>query len=593
MKPYFIQTVAFLFVLFFIGCGEEFIYRAPQGSIDQHALANEQGLDLVVTSAYAGIISRPDGTNTPGWGSGPHNWLYAGVYGGDANKGSSSGDQPTMNDIEMYNILPTNKWLTEKFKWVYNGVRRANIGIGTVILAEGKAPQEFLKNKNGELHFLRAYFYFEGIKMFGSYIPWIDETITDPNPRVHNDIDIYPNVLADLDIAIENLPAVQDKPGRANSWAAKTLKAKVLMQQGNLTAAKPILQDVYNNGVTASGEKYGLEESLDNNWNIDTENGKESIFAAQYAYERENANNEMALTHIGGRGPGGCCNFYKPSSELANSFKVDNRGLPFLDKSYRKPPFVSQLDESDNAPYPSLNNNIPVDPRLDFAIGRFGIPYKDWGLPPRSWAGSVSNGGMFLTKKHIFHQRHNGTLAGDINPNVGSGSAMNYQILSFRDVILLLAECYANDGELSMAMNLVNEIRERAGNEANLVRFSEMDDPARVGELAADYRVSPYPKTHPTFSNKEECIKAVRMERKLELAMEGHRWFDLVRWGGNYMSNELEEYVTFEANFLNKFKIASKLPATHTMFPMPAEVLEVIGDDEEGNPYVVQRDPWK
>lgn len=593
MKLIKINISVIILVIILSSCGEDFIYKAPQGSIDQTALANEQGIDLIVNSAYAGIISRPDGTNKPGWGAGPHNWLYSGVYGGDANKGSSSGDQPTMNDIEMYNVLPSNQWLTEKFRWVYNGVKRSNIGIETVLMAEDNVSDDFLENKIGELHFLRAYFYFEGVKMFGSFIPWIDETNKDPNPKVYNNIDIYPNILSDLDIAIENLQSVQNKPGRANSWAAKTLKAKVLMQKGDLAAAKPILKDIYENGVTARGEKYGLEDALDNNWNIDTENGKESIFAAQYSFERENANNEMALTHIGGRGPGGCCNFYKPSNELANSYKVDANGLPFLDKSYRTPPFVAEVDDSDNAPYPSFNNDIPVDPRLDFTVGRFGIPYKDWGLPPTAWSGSVSNGGFFLPKKHIFHQKHNGTLGGDINPNVGSGSAMNYQILSFRDVILLYAECLANDGELAQAMGLVNEIRVRAGNEVNFIRFSEQDNPARVGQLAADYKVAPYPNTHPAFSDKEVCISAVRMERKLELAMEGQRWFDLVRWGGNYMSSALEEYTQFESNFIDKFKLASKLPATHTMFPMPAEQLDIIGSDEEGNPYIVQQDPWK
>ena len=176
------------------------------------------------------------------------------------------------------------------------------------------------------------------------------------------------------------------------------------MQKGDMTAAKPILKDVIENGKTSNGLKYGLEDNLNNNWSALTENGKESIFAVQFSNDTEdNGNSGMSLCYPHNSGPGGCCGFYQPSYELANSFKVDANGLPLLDNSYRNGTSVSYVNPSttDGAPI-SLNSNDPVDPRLDFAIGRYGIPYKDWGLPKNDWVRNPVNGGIFLPKKHVY-----------------------------------------------------------------------------------------------------------------------------------------------------------------------------------------------
>ena len=127
--------------------------------------------------------------------------------------------------------------------------------------------------------------------MFGVYLPYIDETNQENDPKVHNDKDIYSLVVADVDDAIANLsddPKVVGEVGRANKSAAKALKAKILMWHGDLAEAQPILADVLTNGVTSKGMAYGLEDDLDNNFNALTENGKESVFAVQYSNAAEN-----------------------------------------------------------------------------------------------------------------------------------------------------------------------------------------------------------------------------------------------------------------------------------------------------------------
>ena len=129
------------------------------------------------------------------------------------------------------------------------------------------------------------------MRVFGVYLPYIDETNQENDPKVHNDKDIYSLVVADVDDAIANLsddPKVVGEVGRANKSAAKALKAKILMWHGDLAEAQPILADVLTNGVTSKGMAYGLEDDLDNNFNALTENGKESVFAVQYSNAAEN-----------------------------------------------------------------------------------------------------------------------------------------------------------------------------------------------------------------------------------------------------------------------------------------------------------------
>ena len=584
MKYKYIVALSFLTFMSLGSCGEDFLYKAPQGSIDENALTNANGVDLLVTNAYANLTEND-------WGASVFNWTFGGMYGGDANKGSDANDQSVLNTMELYTTLASNGYIDQKWRWVYKGVKRANKAI-QVMANVTDMPEAVRKSRTGELKFLRALFYFEGIKVFGPFIPWVDEAITENNPLIHNDKDIYLNVLADLDDAIANLPNTQDTPGRVNVWAAKALKAKILMQKGDMAAAKPILKDVIENGKTSNGLAYGLEDDLDANFSSYTDNGKESIFAVQFSVDTNNNGNvgmSLCYPHGGSGAPGGCCGFYQPSNELANSFKVDANGLPLLDNSYRNGDPVSYRNPSTEASAPlALNNNqIPVDPRLDFAIGRFGIPYKDWGTPKNGWVRDAANGGIYLPKKHVYSKAEEeaGLASGGFSDGWAPGSAMNLQYLSLRDCILLYAECLANDGELSQAMNQVNKIRTRAGLEPNIIKIN--------GVPAANYKIATYPTTHAAFTDKATCIKAVRMERKLELAMEGQRWFDLSRWGGEYMAGAVKDYIDFEKKYLAKFATASYLPAAKTMFPIPDVQIQTMGNDESGKPYLTQPAPWK
>ncbi|MDD2953753.1 MAG: RagB/SusD family nutrient uptake outer membrane protein [Parabacteroides sp.] len=564
-------------------CGEDFLYKAPQGSIDQAALTNAQGAELLVVNAYAYLTDSQGYENM-------FNWVFGGVYGGDANKGSDTNDQSVLNSVETYAISPSNDYLLVKWKQAFYGTKRCNLAIE--VLNDVTDMDEATKqHRIAEMRFLRAMYLFEGVKMFSSKgMPYINEAIasSENDPKVYNGTDIYPDLLADCDAAIEILKETPDEVARPSKTAAKALKAKILMMQGDMASAKPILADIINNGLSPKGAKLALQDDLNANFSAITENGKESIFEVQFSVgANNNGNYGFCLNYPHNSGPGGCCGFDQPSYELVNSFQVDANGLPYLNGEYRSMNSVTNRKDLDDA----LSENDPsiaIDPRLDFAIGRFGIPYKDWGLPAKDWVRDVNNGGVFMPKKHVFskEEQDNGLAGGSYSGGWAPGSAMNLQYLSLRDMKLLYAECLANDGELSAAMTQVNDIRRRAASDVNIIK-QEDETPA------ANYKIAEYPASHAAFSNKETCVKAIKMERKLELAMEGQRFFDLARWGGDYMHSEITAYLAYEKKFLNKFNGVSAPIAAKTMFPIPETEIQTMGNDENGQPYLVQPDPWK
>lgn len=563
-------------------CGEDFLYKDAQGSVSEEALTNAEGAELLVTAAYAGLTQANGFENM-------FNWVFGSVYGGDANKGSESNDQSVLNSLETYALTATNDYLLVKWKDAYYGAARCNKALN-VLANVTDMDSDTKATRIAEMKFLRALFFFEGAKMFGSGMVYIDEEMAaaSNDPMTYNGVDIYPDLLEDCDAAIAGLPDTQSEVGRANKTAAKALKAKILMQEGDMVTAKSILKDVIENGLSPKGEALALQDDLDANFNALTENGKESIFDVQFSVgANNNGNYGFCLNYPHNTGPGGCCGFFQPSFELVNSFQVDANGLPYLDGEYRDKESVTK--RVTNGEYISENDaTIAVDPRLDFAVGRMGIPYKDWGLPSNDWVRDVSNGGVFMPKKHVYSQEEYdaGLAGGAYSDGWAPGSAMNLQYLSLRDMKLLYAECLANDGELSAAMAQVNDIRRRAGLEENKVT---LDD----GSYAANYLVNEYPASHAAFSDKSTCIKAIRMERKLELAMEGQRFFDLARWGGDYMNTELTNYVNYEKQFLTKFYGVSAPSASKTVYPIPSTEIQTAGNDENGNPYLTQNAAWQ
>jgi len=562
-----ILSISTLFILLMPSCADK-LDITPQGSIDKTALQNETGIELLVTSAYASMTEGEGRAE----GGALNNWVLGSMPGGDCNKGSDPGDgMPlSLNEFEQYQVLTTN--VSVDWKWVLNtrSIKRINNAINLINSVEDAGTT--LKNKRlGEMKFLRGLYYFEQRRVFKN-VPFIDETIeaAENNPKVKNNVEILPFIEADLLEAIELLPDKQDNPGRANKWAAKALLSMVYMFGEKFSEAVPLLKDIIDNGVNSKGVKYQLLNNYSDNFNIATENNTETVFAIQHSTDAVQSNAHVGMqraTLYGTAMYGAGWGFCQPSYCLVNSFQVDADGLPKLDGTYMDV-IIPGTDIRSASDANDADRTIPVDPRLDHTVTRRGIPFYDWGMPKPNWVRNFSNGGPFMPKKNL--HRKSDTFY------TTRGSALNWNLIRFADVLLWYAEALAETDRYEEAREYVNIIRARAAND--LVMFE--------GQPAANYMVGLYPASY--FDTKEEALQAIRFENKLEFGMEGHRFFDLQRWGYEIAKAEIDFYVNSEKEYISKFATASPFAEFMMYYPIPQTQIMTLGNDENGEPWLIQ-----
>ncbi len=549
-------------------CKKSFLERTPPGSLSAVTLSNVKGSEALLIGAYSVLDGFIDGGGVflGGWQSSGTNWVYGSVIGGEAHKGSDAGDQPDINPIERFEATPSNDYFNQKWKICYEGVNRCNNTL-KALAAATDATAEDKKRITGEARFLRGHYHFELKKMFNK-VPYIDETIAEPN--VSNEADIWPKIEADLKFAYDNLPAVMSAKGRVNKWAAGALYGKALLFEKKFAEAKTVLNNVYTSGVTAQGTPYKLLAKFQDNFNAETKNSSESVFAVQYsvndgAADAANGGWGEVLNFPYNGGPGGCCGFFQPSQDLVNSFQVDAvTGLPNLVNHNATEVKSDQgLKSSD----PFVPEAGTLDSRLDWTVGRRGIPYLDWGPHPgNDWIRDQPYSGPYASKKNVYYKSQTGSLT-DKSFWTSGVTANNYTLIRFADVILMLAEAEIEVGSLSTAKDLVNMVRARAADPVSWVKNVAGTGPA------ANYKVGLYT----AFADQATARLAVRYERTLELGMEGHRFFDLVRWG--IAATELNRYLTYESSqAINKrnYLLGATFKANKSeYFPVPQAQIDL------------------
>jgi len=562
-------------------CGD-FLEGAPQGALDETTLANAAGVEATLIAAYRTL----DWANAVGGGAqsaAASNWSWGSVTSDDAYKGTEASDAPEITDLELYNWRTgaVESLLNDKWRNTYEGVVRSNATIKLLNQVVEANPNEISQENQdrirGEALFLRAYYHFEAYRMWGN-IPYYTEADTTFR-KSNQGVDALALIEADLDQAISLLPASQSQVGRATAWTARAYKGKVQVYDENWSGAISTLSQVVNQGP------YALEQDFSRVWTgyESYSNGPETVFAYQASSNdgEPNGNNanygeRLNFPHSGS--PFGCCGFHQPTQNLVNFFSVDDSGLPL---ALTDPNWNARDDKLDAA----ASADMLLDPRLDWTVGRDGVPYKDWGNHEAGWIRAPAFGGPYSPKKTAYESA-SGAMSnvGWVNTQL---SSMNMHLLRFADVMLLLAEAEVEGGNFQNARPLVNEIRRRAGVAAQGPNGGPLAVP--IDDLSitwADYRIGEY--SGADWTDQTFARTAVRYERRLELAMEGERFFDLRRWG--IAASVLNSYIAVEQNRRAFLAAATTYADRHNLYPIPPIQIEL--SKVEGQETLVQNTGW-
>ncbi len=569
-----LSILALSFLVVTISCSDEFLEIAPTGSLADAQVGTKDGIEGLLIGTYA-ALNGVFGNRFEG----PNHWVTGSILGGEANKGTDAGDYSSINPVQRYEHDATQGDLNNLWRGRFEGVSRANAVLAALANADDVTPADAARLA-GEARLLRGHFYFDLKKHFFS-VPVFDETVAATEIiTIPNTPDVWPQIEADFQFAYDNLPDVTG-PGRVNKWAAAAYMGKAMLYQGKFSQAKTWFDDVIANGVTSDGQPYALIEDYAQIYNAENDNHAESVMDVESANNTgstQNANYFDDLNYpynTGPDGPGNCCGFFQPSIELGNSFRTDASGLPLLDGSYNDPAnavannFVHVvIDGNDESTF--VEDAGFLDPRIDHSIGRIGIPYLDWIEHPGSaWIRSFPYAGPYSPKKYIYYRSQENSFTDGSSWTRGYAT-MNYTIIRYADVLLMAAEAEVEAGSLEKAREYVNLVRARAANSQHWVK--EYD----TGLDAANYNISEYPAS--AFADKASATAAVRFERKLELSGEGHRFFDLVRWG--VAATELNAYLAYEGQFLvTKFGGATFTAGKNEYYPIPQPQIDIQGSD--------------
>ena len=503
----------------FSSCESFLDKHVPQGTLSDEQVKTPANAEAMVVSAYA-IFTTAEDIN-----SSFSMWNFE-VRSDDAYKGGSGpGDGDVFHQLEIQQGVLTTNWnINDMWVRLYNSLSRVNSAIALLNVSDFDMKQQRL----AEMKFLRAYGHFL-LKRLYKHIPFVinenltyDEYNNLSNREFSND-EGWQLIINDLEEAFKVLPEKQADKGRPTKAAAAAFLAKVYLYKAyhqddeNTNQVTSInqaeLQKVIEYTNPTLYANYGLEADIHNNFRPEEqfENGIESIWAIQYSrndgstYGNLNWSYGLIPPNIPGATDGGT-DFFKPSQNLVNAYRTGADGLPLLD-TFNQKDYDMNVDNA--------------DPRLFLTVGMPGLPYmfnKNYMMDKTSiWSRSGGVYGYYVSLK----QNVDPALIGEYLIK-GSywASSMNRIVFRYADVLLMRAEAYAQLGNSEQAIALVNQIRQRAASSTQM-----------IGSYQNTYGVKMYVTPYKGSYSKDETVKIVKMERRLELAMESERFFDLVRWG--------------------------------------------------------------
>jgi hypothetical protein len=431
----------------------------------------------------------------------PLQWIWANTVIGDVASdnsvagGENASDQICFQQIDDYQLTTNNSYLTEAWKACYEGINRANY------LEENKAKLDFAGKDAlyGEVYFLRAFYYFELVKMFGDVPLFTEKRLSATDSKSLQrapKAEVYAQIETDLNTAIASLPVTNVQKGRVTKYAAQALLGKVLLYQNKFDAAASMLENVVNG-------PFSLVPNFGNIFLQAGENGPESVFEIQYSnqspfYDGSNpgrGQGNLAVQVCGIRNLTGSSPY---GQGWSTNLPTQNLAASFAAGDTRKA--VTILDiEAYKAANPQFNITYLV------------APYKNTGLYNQK-----------------YHPRK-GETSGQVELNYLN----NFRTIRYADVLLMASEALnrsstPNDNK---AQGYLNRVRQRAFGDNN----------------------------HNSTATGAALKQAIWDERRYELAMEGDRFFDLVRTG----------------------QAAAKIPGfvvnKNEVFPIPQQEIDISG----------------
>lgn len=517
---------------------DDFLDYQPTAVIDEETAFEHP--EEMVTAAYAMLGDC--------WYTYPFNLFpYGDITSDDCLKGGSGTGDTNYHHLEIWSSLTSRNpdHMDELWYRLYCAISRCNRALvsldrnGDAVLGADLANQ-----RRAEVRFLRAHFYYKLITLWYR-VPWIDEvvyannTVEQTSNTQYTHEQLMQKLVDEFKFAYDILPEVQEDGGRVNRIAAAAYIAKCYLDMAwgdgyeATTGVGHINQQYMQKVVIYTGEvansQYDYLEDFGDIFLPENKNSKEAVFEVQTSlYTEDNTKFGRANWSVVLNGAKDIWtyghDFHKPSQNLVNAFKTEN-GLPIFDQ---------YEDGNYEIDYPI--NGQPTaqkwDPRLFHTVGMPTFPYKyeEQYTLKLSNARTPNVYGYYNSMKEV-PQRSKGESYHDTWEEFATAD----YVFRYTDVMLMRAEAMIETGDLAGARTIINDIRRRAGNSI-AKHISYAADQCEI----AEYPMSPY------FDNKENARVCLRWERRLEMAMENCRYFDLRRWG--IASETLTAYFANEVN---------------------------------------------
>lgn len=557
MKHIISIIISALLIISYTSC-DDFLNETPKGSVFEEQLETPENIEKLVITTYSALGNEHFQQ--------PLNpWPYGNLRAGDAYKGGAgTGDMGDFHLFETFVYMRDNIGMLDR-RWYqgYKAISRANTALEQLnAISSDELPTRDLRI--AEVRFLRAHFYFD-LKILFKHIPYVDETIPveeykNISNRELTDKQGWEYIIQEFRYAADNLKDPDGEIGRIHKWMAKAYLAKALLyaayeqdeKNDVISIDKEKLKEVVSLTDEIMGtDRYDLSADFADNFLWETQNGRESIFAIQYSVNDGTMFGRLnfgAMLNYPMNSEYGCCGFHSPSQNMVNAFKTDDNGLPMFDNFNTV---------SISTPADLLNNNI--DPRLLHSVAIPGMPYKykpDF-IFEEAWTRQPETYGAFMSLKEVVLP--DCPCFKKLLPFMSS--AKNRDVIRYDDMLLWRAEALIELGRQEEALPIINSIRQRAAKSTAMLVDMH-------GRETGKFAVEEYkPGVNCPAWDKAFATKALRWERRLEMALEGYRFFDLVRWG--IAAETVNEYLSVEKTRRQYLNEAMFTKNRDEYFPIP------------------------